>query len=234
MENPKHMKRTTSFMGTVSPKMRAKTHQAECSRSNHRLRASANREWWPNQVSLKVLHQHSDLSDPMGEEFDYAREFDGLAIRSKNSFSCAHDRLGLVAGQTRRRCGGLFIRMAWHSAGTYRIHDGRGGAGSGTLRFAPLGSWPDNANLDKARRLLWPIKKKYGRTISWADLMVFTGNCALESMGFKTFGFAGGARDMSELQRDAYWGPEGKWLASECYSGDRDLSNPLAAVPEWA
>jgi catalase-peroxidase len=171
--------------------------------------AHSNRDWWPNQLNLGVLHQHSGLSDPMGEAFDYAREWWPADFG---------------------HYGGLFIRMAWHAAGTYRIGDGRGGAGAGQQRFAPTNSWPDNANLDKARRLLWPIKQKYGRKISWADLMILAGNVALESMGFKTFGFGGGRADVWEPDDSVFWGPEGKWLADERYSGDRDLQNPLAAV----
>jgi len=190
-----------------------------------------NRDWWPNQLDLQVLHQHSALSDPMGEGFDYAKEFNSLdldaVIRDLRALMTdSQDWWPADYGHY----GPLFIRMAWHSAGTYRVGDGRGGAGSGQQRFAPLNSWPDNANLDKARRLLWPIKQKYGRKISWADLMILAGNVALESMGFKTFGFAGGRADVWEPEEDVYWGPEGKWLADERYSGERDLQNPLAAV----
>jgi catalase-peroxidase len=193
--------------------------------------ARTNREWWPNQLDLRMLHQHSELSDPMGEEFDYAKEFKSLdlnaVIKDLNALMTdSQDWWPADFGHY----GGLFIRMAWHSAGTYRIGDGRGGAGSGQQRFAPLNSWPDNVNLDKARRLLWPIKQKYGRKISWADLMILAGNVALESMGFKTFGFGGGRADVWEAEEDVFWGPEGKWLADERYSGDRDLANPLAAV----
>ena len=193
--------------------------------------AHTNRDWWPNQLDLRVLHQHSDLSDPMGENFDYAKEFKTLdlnaVIKDLNALMTdSQDWWPADFGHY----GGLFIRMAWHSAGTYRIGDGRGGAGAGQQRFAPLNSWPDNVNLDKARRLLWPIKQKYGRKISWADLMILAGNVALESMGFKTFGFGGGRADVWEPEEDVFWGPEGKWLADERYSGDRDLSNPLAAV----
>jgi catalase-peroxidase len=193
--------------------------------------APANRDWWPNQLDLGVLHQHSTLSDPMGEAFDYANEFKSLDLDAvikdlRALMTDSQDWWPADFGHY----GPLFIRMAWHSAGTYRIHDGRGGAGAGQQRFAPLNSWPDNVNLDKARRLLWPIKQKYGRKISWADLMILTGNVALESMGFKTFGFAGGRADVWEPEEDIYWGPEGKWLADERYSGDRDLQNPLAAV----
>jgi catalase-peroxidase len=191
----------------------------------------SNRDWWPNQLNLQVLHQHSPLSDPMGEEFDYAKEFKSLDLNAvvKDLHALMTDSQDWWPADF-GHYGGLFIRMAWHSAGTYRIGDGRGGAGAGQQRFAPLNSWPDNVNLDKARRLLWPIKQKYGRKISWADLMILAGNVALESMGFKTFGFGGGRADVWEPEEDVFWGPEGKWLADERYSGDRDLANPLAAV----
>ncbi len=191
----------------------------------------ANQHWWPNQLNLKMLNQNPPQSNPMGEDFNYAEEFKTLDLDALKK-----DMMALMTTSQDwwpadyGHYGPLLIRMAWHSAGTYRISDGRGGAGSGTQRFAPLNSWPDNANLDKARRLLWPIKQKYGRKISWADLMVFAGNCALESMGFKTFGFAGGREDVWEPEEDIYWGPEGEWLADERYSGDRELENPLAAV----
>ncbi|TAI67304.1 catalase/peroxidase HPI [Bradyrhizobium sp. Leo170] len=194
-------------------------------------RINQNKDWWPNQLDLSVLHQHSSLSNPMGEAFDYAKEFKSLDLNA-----VIKDLRALMTDSQEwwpadfGHYGPLFIRMAWHSAGTYRIHDGRGGAGAGQQRFAPLNSWPDNVNLDKARRLLWPIKQKYGSKISWADLMILTGNVALESMGFKTFGFGGGRADTWEPEVDIYWGPEGKWLADERYSGDRDLQNPLAAV----
>ncbi len=190
-----------------------------------------NRDWWPNQLDLSVLHQHSALSDPMGEAFDYAEEFKSLDLDAliKDLHALMTDSQDWWPADF-GHYGGLFIRMAWHSAGTYRIGDGRGGAGGGQQRFAPLNSWPDNVNLDKARRLLWPIKQKYGRKISWADLMVLTGNVALESMGFKTFGFGGGRADTWEPDQDIYWGPEGKWLADERYKGERELDNPLAAV----
>jgi catalase-peroxidase len=193
--------------------------------------ARANRDWWPNQLNLQVLHQHSSLSDPMGEAFDYAKEFESLDLDAvvKDLHALMTDSQDWWPADF-GHYGGLFIRMAWHSAGTYRISDGRGGAGAGQQRFAPLNSWPDNANLDKARRLLWPIKQKYGQKISWADLMILAGNVALESMGFKTFGFGGGRKDTWEPEESIYWGPEGKWLADERYSGDRDLDNPLAAV----
>jgi catalase-peroxidase len=193
-------------------------------------RAPTNRDWWPNQLDLGVLHQHSNLSDPMGEAFDYAKEFKSLDLNA-----VIKDLNALMTDSQEwwpadfGHYGGLFIRMAWHAAGTYRIGDGRGGAGAGQQRFAPLNSWPDNANLDKARRLLWPIKQKYGRKISWADLMVLAGNVALESMGFKTFGFGGGRADVWEPE-ELNWGPEGTWLADERYSGDRELQGPLGAV----
>ena len=197
----------------------------------HTTAARANRDWWPNQLSLQVLHQHSSLSNPMGETFNYAEEFKKLDIKAlkKDLHALMTDSQEWWPADF-GHYGPLFIRMAWHSAGTYRIGDGRGGAGAGQQRFAPLNSWPDNVNLDKARRLLWPIKQKYGNKISWADLMILTGNVALESMGFKTFGFGGGRADVWEPEQDIYWGPEGKWLADERYSGDRDLQNPLAAV----
>ena len=194
-------------------------------------RGRSNADWWPNALNLKILSQHSSLTNPMGEDFDYAAEFKTLDLEA-----VVADLHALMTDSQAwwpadyGHYGPFFIRMAWHSAGTYRIADGRGGAGSGTQRFAPLNSWPDNGNLDKARRLLWPIKQKYGRKLSWADLMVLAGNVALESMGFKTFGFGGGRADVWEPEEDIYWGSEGKWLAAERYSGDRDLSNPLAAV----
>jgi catalase-peroxidase len=193
--------------------------------------AHTNRDWWPKQLGLEILHQHSALSSPMGEEFDYGKEFKSLDLNAviKDLHALMTDSQDWWPADF-GHYGGLFIRMAWHSAGTYRIGDGRGGAGAGQQRFAPLNSWPDNVNLDKARRLLWPIKQKYGRKISWADLMILAGNVALESMGFKTFGFGGGRADVWEPEEDVFWGPEGKWLADERYSGDRDLQNPLAAV----
>ncbi len=188
-------------------------------------------DWWPEQLNLKILHQHSPLSNPMGSGFDYAGEFKQLDLDAviKDLHALMTDSQDWWPADY-GHYGPFFIRMAWHSAGTYRISDGRGGAGSGAQRFAPLNSWPDNVSLDKARRLLWPIKQKYGRRISWADLMILTGNVALDSMGFKTFGFAGGRADVWEPEEEIYWGPEGKWLADERYSGDRDLANPLAAV----
>jgi catalase-peroxidase len=192
--------------------------------------AMANQDWWPNQLNLKILNQNSPRSDPMGEEFNYAEEFKSLDLDA-----VIEDLHALMTDSQAwwpadyGHYGPFFIRMAWHSAGTYRIGDGRGGAGSGLQRFAPLNSWPDNVNLDKARRLLWPIKQKYGRKISWADLIILAGNVALESMGFETFGFGGGRADVWEPE-DIYWGPEGKWLADERHSGDRDLASPLAAV----
>jgi catalase-peroxidase len=191
----------------------------------------SNREWWPNQLDLSVLHQHSPLSDPMGEAFDYAKEFKSLDLNAviKDLHALMTDSQDWWPADF-GHYGPLFIRMAWHSAGTYRIGDGRGGAGAGQQRFAPLNSWPDNVNLDKARRLLWPIKQKYGRKISWADLMILAGNVALESMGFKTFGFGGGRADVWEPEEDVYWGSEDTWLGDKRYSGDRDLQNPLAAV----
>jgi len=187
--------------------------------------------WWPDQLNLRILHQNSTLSDPMDKEFDYAKEFKSLDLNAVVKdlhavMTTSQDWWPADYGHY----GPFFIRMAWHSAGTYRIADGRGGAGYGTQRFAPLNSWPDNANLDKARRLLWPIKQKYGRKLSWADLMILAGNVALESMGFKTFGFAGGREDVWEPQEDIFWGPERKWLGDERYKGDRELDNPLAAV----
>jgi catalase-peroxidase len=191
----------------------------------------SNQDWWPNQLNLKILHQNPPMINPMGEAFNYAEEFKTLDLKAlkkdlEDLMTDSQDWWPADYGHY----GGLFIRMAWHSAGTYRISDGRGGASSGTQRFAPLNSWPDNANLDKARRLLWPIKQKYGRKISWADLMILAGNVALESMGFETFGFGGGREDVWEPEEDIYWGPETEWLGDKRYSGDRELANPLGAV----
>ncbi len=192
---------------------------------------TGNRDWWPNQLKLNILRQHSSLSNPMGESFNYAEEFKKLDLNAvkKDIFDLMTNSQDWWPADY-GHYGPLFIRMAWHSAGTYRIADGRGGAGSGSQRFAPLNSWPDNTNLDKARLLLWPIKKKYGKKLSWADLMILTGNCALESMGFKTFGFGGGREDIWEPEEDIYWGNEKEWLGDKRYAGDRELENPLAAV----
>ncbi len=195
------------------------------------LGSTANQHWWPKQLNLKMLHQHSSLSDPMGTEFNYAEEFKSLDLAAVKQdlhalMTDSQDWWPADWGHY----GPFFIRMAWHSAGTYRISDGRGGAGSGSQRFAPLNSWPDNVSLDKARRLLWPVKQKYGRKISWADLMILAGNCAIESMGLKPFGFGGGREDIWEPEEDIYWGPETTWLGDERYSGDRELENPLGAV----
>lgn len=211
-------------------------NQSKCPFSGQVLRHGAgqgtkNRDWWPNQLNLGILRQHSSLSNPMGEDFDYVKEFTSLDLNALKK-----DLADLMTDSQEwwpadfGHYGPFMIRMAWHSAGTYRVADGRGGGGTGSQRFAPLNSWPDNVNLDKARRLLWPIKQKYGQKISWADLMILAGNVALETMGFKTFGFAGGREDIWEPEQDIYWGSEGEWLADKRYTGDRDLENPLAAV----
>ncbi|GFJ90277.1 hypothetical protein Prum_039190 [Phytohabitans rumicis] len=200
-------------------------------RAPHPTQGGGNRGWWPNQLNLKILAKNPAVADPMGGDFDYAAEFNTLDLAAVKRdigevLTTSQDWWPADFGHY----GPFMIRMAWHSAGTYRINDGRGGAGAGMQRFAPLNSWPDNANLDKARRLLWPVKKKYGKKISWADLMILTGNVALESMGFKTFGFAGGRADVWEPEEDVYWGPESTWLGDERYTGDRELESPLAAV----
>jgi catalase-peroxidase len=228
-------KELTTAVGAPAPTQEP-TAESKCPFSGgvrrHTVAAApTNAEWWPNQLNLKMLHQRSSLSNPMDKEFNYTKEF-----RTLDLDAVVKDLHALMTTSQSwwpadyGHYGPFFIRMAWHSAGTYRIADGRGGAGSGTQRFAPLNSWPDNANLDKARRLLWPIKQKYGRKLSWADLMILAGNVALESMGFQTFGFGGGRPDVWEPEEDIFWGPEGKWLADERYSGDRELANPLGAV----
>ncbi|NMZ26832.1 catalase/peroxidase HPI [Pseudomonas protegens] len=207
------------------------SNESKCPFKHTAGEGTSNRDWWPGQLNLKILHQHSHLSDPMAEDFDYAAEFNSLDLAAVK-----RDLLALMTDSQPwwpadfGHYGPLFIRMAWHSAGTYRIADGRGGAGGGQQRFAPLNSWPDNVSLDKARRLIWPIKQKYGRKISWADLIILTGNVALESMGFKTFGFAGGRQDVWEPEDNVYWGSETTWLDDQRYSGDRELENPLGAV----
>ncbi len=194
-------------------------------------RGTTNRDWWPNQLNLGILHQHTPISNPLGPDFNYAEEFKKLDLGAlkKDIYALMTDSQEWWPADW-GHYGGLFIRMAWHSAGTYRTSDGRGGAGTGNQRFAPINSWPDNGNLDKARRLLWPIKQKYGNKISWADLMILAGNCALESMGFKTFGYGGGRADIWQPEEDIYWGKEETWLGDKRYSGDRELENPLAAV----
>jgi catalase-peroxidase len=227
------MENKLTAAGTVDPHIQEqnKPTESKCPVAHSARKFQTNADWWPNQLDLKVLHQHSALSNPMGEGFDYSEEFKSLDLNAviKDLHALMTDSQDWWPADF-GHYGPLFIRMAWHSAGTYRVGDGRGGAGAGQQRFAPLNSWPDNVNLDKARRLLWPIKQKYGRKISWADLMILAGNVALESMGFRTFGFGGGREDGWEPEEDVYWGPEGKWLADERYSGDRDLQNPLGAV----
>jgi len=205
--------------------------EAQCPFHHAAKGGTSNRDWWPHQLQLELLHQHSAKSNPMGEDFNYAKEFQSLDLAAvkKDLAALMTDSQDWWPADF-GHYGGLFVRMAWHSAGTYRTGDGRGGGGRGQQRFAPLNSWPDNVSLDKARRLLWPIKQKYGRKISWADLMILTGNVALETMGFKTFGFGGGREDVWEPDQDVYWGKETTWLADQRYSGDRDLENPLAAV----
>jgi catalase-peroxidase len=228
MPNEKEVVASVPAPGSNGQKM---SSESKCPVAHGARKFQTNADWWPNQMNLKVLHQHSPLSDPMGKEFNYAEEFKSLDLDAviKDLHAVMTDSQEWWPADF-GHYGPLFIRMAWHSAGTYRIGDGRGGAGAGQQRFAPLNSWPDNVNLDKARRLLWPIKQKYGRKISWADLMILAGNVALESMGFKTFGFGGGREDVWEPEEDIFWGPEGKWLADERYSGERDLQSPLAAV----
>jgi len=193
--------------------------------------AQSNSDWWPSRLNLRILHLHSAKSNPLGERFDYAEEFKklDLAALKKDLVALMTDSQDWWPADW-GHYGGLFIRMAWHSAGTYRISDGRGGGSTGNQRFAPVNSWPDNVNLDKARRLLWPIKKKYGNRVSWADLIILAGNCALDSMGFQTFGFGGGREDIWEPEEDVYWGSEKTWLGDERYTGERELQNPLAAV----
>jgi len=230
MDQDKHL---TESAGTTSYNVNG---EAKCPFHGGSLKQSAgsgtgNRDWWPNQLKLNILRQNSTLSNPMGESFNYAEEFKTLDLNAVKKdivdlMTTSQDWWPADYGHY----GPFFIRMAWHSAGTYRISDGRGGGGSGTQRFAPLNSWPDNANLDKARLLLWPIKQKYGKKLSWADLMILAGNCALESMGFKTFGFGGGREDVWEPEEDIYWGAEKEWLGDQRYTGDRELENPLGAV----
>jgi catalase-peroxidase len=218
---------TGQFLNSIGATM---SDEAKCPFTSG-TRAPTNRDWWPNQLNLQVLHQHSSLSNPIGEGFDYAKEFNSLDLHAviEDLYALMTDSQDWWPADF-GHYGGLFIRMAWHLSGSYRIGDGRGGAGADQQRFAPLNSWPDNASLDKARRLLWPIKQKYGRKISWPDLMILAGNVAFESMGFETFGFGGGRVEAWEPDESIYWGPEGKWLADERYTGDRELQNPLAAV----
>ncbi|MCC6396798.1 MAG: catalase-peroxidase, partial [Bacteroidetes bacterium] len=212
------------------------SEESKCPVTGHAGMASAgrgtsNRDWWPNQLNLGILHQHAPASNPMGKDFNYAEEFkklDLIALK-KDLYKLMTDSQEWWPADW-GHYGGLFIRMSWHSAGTYRTSDGRGGGGTGNQRFSPVNSWPDNVNLDKARRLLWPIKQKYGNKISWADLLILAGNCALESMGFKTFGFGGGREDIWQPEEDIYWGSETTWLGDKRYTGDRELENPLAAV----
>ncbi len=238
LKEKEHMEKHTTATGASTPEKQEQNilPDAKCpvphgARRHTVAGGPTNAGWWPNQLNLKILHQRSPLSDPMDKEFDYAAEFKSLDLNAviKDLHALMTDSQAWWPADY-GHYGPFFIRMAWHSAGTYRIGDGRGGAGSGTQRFAPLNSWPDNASLDKARRLLWPIKQKYGRKISWADLMILAGNVALESMGFRTFGFAGGRADVWEPEEDIFWGPEGKWLGDERYTGDRQLDNPLGAV----
>jgi catalase-peroxidase len=228
MENQLTAEAGTAFPHNQEP---SASGESKCPVAHGSHKFNTNADWWPNQMNLSVLHQNSELSDPMGKEFNYAEEFKTLDLQAvvKDLHALMTDSQEWWPADF-GHYGPLFIRMAWHSAGTYRTGDGRGGGGAGQQRFAPLNSWPDNVNLDKARRLLWPIKQKYGRKISWADLMILAGNVALESMGFKTFGFGGGRADVWEPEADIYWGPEGKWLADERYSGERDLASPLGAV----
>ncbi len=239
-EKKKQKKRATAARTRVRSKRNVKTAQVEkldqCPvmhgvASNATGAGRSNRDWWPNQLNLKILHQQSALSNPMGGDFNYAEEFKKLDLKAlkKDLYALMTDSQDWWPADF-GHYGPLFVRMAWHSAGTYRVGDGRGGAGTGNQRFAPLNSWPDNANLDKARRLLWPIKQKYGNKISWADLMILAGNCALESMGFTTFGFGGGRVNIWESEEGIYWGKEDTWLGDKRYRGDRELENPLAAV----
>src|SRR5690348_35606 len=223
------MEKTVTESAAVANNGQTVTGAAKCPVA-HGARGHRNRDWWPEGLDISVLHRNSNLSDPMGDGFDYAKEFQTLDLNAviKDLHALMTDSQDWWPADF-GHYGGLMVRMAWHSAGTYRITDGRGGAGAGQQRFAPLNSWPDNANLDKARRLLWPVKQKYGQTISWADLLVFAGNVALESMGFRTFGFAFGRPDVWEPE-DVFWGPEDSWLGDERYSGDRDLAAPLGAV----